>query len=268
MSEPRRLLDGPLDLAEATFLRSAADDVPPPTSRQAVALRLGLTPSPPPAAPPPVPALGGGAGLKVVAAAALGAVLALGASLALHGRRASTPVKANAAVGSPTATPAIPAAVPLPGPAPSAAPQDRGAPGVDLPAAEPPGPSPRLHRAAASTTAPPAASTPPAASPPASPAASASLAAEIASLDEVRRALAEPDPVRALRLLDDHAVAFPLGRLVPEAHALRVEALVAAGERDRAEVLARELIAAQPDSPAAARVKRLLGRPLGRPLER
>jgi hypothetical protein len=85
-----------------------------------------------------------------------------------------------------------------------------------------------------------------------------SLSAELAAIDEARAALRAGDPTRALSLLDDFDRRFPHATLAPEAHVARIEALVAKGERVRARRLAARFFDAHRESPARARVQRLV----------
>jgi hypothetical protein len=94
---------------------------------------------------------------------------------------------------------------------------------------------------------------------PSSPARPSTLAAEIASLDGAKQALAHADPAEALRQLDAYRSAFPSGRLAAEAMALRVEALVRAGRRDDARVELARLRAASPDSPLLENLTSVVG---------
>jgi hypothetical protein len=84
------------------------------------------------------------------------------------------------------------------------------------------------------------------------------LGDEIASLDRAREALAHGDASRALALVDEYAKEFPGGVLGQEATVVRIEALLARGDRKAADGLARRLLAAHPASPHAARVRALL----------
>ncbi|AKU95874.1 hypothetical protein AKJ09_02538 [Labilithrix luteola] len=90
------------------------------------------------------------------------------------------------------------------------------------------------------------------------------LAAELAGLDRAKRTLEAGDAAAAVRLLDAHRVRFREGRLVPEAMALRVQALIAAGQRDKAEKLGAEFLKSYPTSPLAARVRTMLATENGR----
>jgi TolA-binding protein len=84
------------------------------------------------------------------------------------------------------------------------------------------------------------------------------LAAEIVALDQARSALRNRQPARALVALDDYARRFPGGVLAPEAGVLRIEALLADGNRTEAQRFGRQFLAAHPASPLAARVRALL----------
>ena len=99
--------------------------------------------------------------------------------------------------------------------------------------------------------APPASSTPIGLPP-------ARLAEETAALDSARTALRSGSTVDALRALDAHARDYPGGALQPEASALRVEALLATGDRAGAETVARALLATYPATPSARRVRAML----------
>ncbi|OJY30236.1 MAG: hypothetical protein BGO98_26210 [Myxococcales bacterium 68-20] len=83
------------------------------------------------------------------------------------------------------------------------------------------------------------------------------LAAELASLDETKRTLAAGDTTGALRMLDAHDARFRRGRLVPESTALRVEALLAAGQTTATLALASRFLEDYPTSPVAKRIRAL-----------
>ena len=84
------------------------------------------------------------------------------------------------------------------------------------------------------------------------------LVAEITALDAARTALRAGNAAEALRDLDDYRRDFRHGRLVQEALVLRVEALVASGDKQSAEAIARRFLAKWPASPYAARVASLV----------
>lgn len=158
--------------------------------------------------------------------------------------------------------------------------------GAAVYASEPRSPAPRLDRVAAPPIAPPpeaiaqpVAPSPDvpaiaAAEPEGSPAKAApqrssgapeaprppgdSLATELAELERGRRALASGDPTAALAALDDHARGP--GVLGQEATVLRVEALLAKGDRVEAARLGRRFLADHGASPSAARVRALVTR--------
>ena len=77
-------------------------------------------------------------------------------------------------------------------------------------------------------------------------------------LEEAQRALAAGDPARALRVCDRYQAAFAAGKLAPEETILRVRALLARGDRQRAVSLAQAFVSAHPDSPYAARIRAIV----------
>ena len=81
----------------------------------------------------------------------------------------------------------------------------------------------------------------------------------MAALGEARHALASGDAAASLRLLDGYDRRFAQPILTVEATVLRVEALIALGRIDEARGIARGMLAAQPDSPYAQRVRSLIG---------
>lgn len=89
-------------------------------------------------------------------------------------------------------------------------------------------------------------------------AATSAATGEVASLDEARTALDQADPDRALSILQEYARRFPRGALAPEAAVLRIEALVAAGDRPAATRAAQSFLRANPSSPYAQRIESLL----------
>ncbi len=86
------------------------------------------------------------------------------------------------------------------------------------------------------------------------PTAEADLAAELAVMRQARAALREQDPLRALRLLDEHAARFASGQMLEDRQALRVQALCDAGHGDRAREAARRFAREHAGSPHVARV--------------
>lgn len=83
------------------------------------------------------------------------------------------------------------------------------------------------------------------------------LAKEVALLDAARAALSN-DPQSTLSILEQHRRDFPKGALRVEADLVRIEALLRAGDRRRAEQIASRLIKTDPTGPVAARARRLL----------
>jgi hypothetical protein len=74
------------------------------------------------------------------------------------------------------------------------------------------------------------------------------LAAESALLENARSALTQSESARALKTLADHERRFPRGKLVEEREALRVQALVLAGDADEARIWARRFHERFPNS--------------------
>jgi hypothetical protein len=85
-----------------------------------------------------------------------------------------------------------------------------------------------------------------------------SLTEEVAELDRARAALDANDPSRALTLADEYESRHPRGAFIQEAEVLRVQALLAKGDRAGAERAGNKFLAAYPKSPHAARVRALL----------
>jgi hypothetical protein len=95
----------------------------------------------------------------------------------------------------------------------------------------------------------------------------ASLRRELALLDAARTSLAAGRAMNALAELDTYDRVFPNGSLADEARVLRIETLARAGLREAAAREAERLLARDPDSPHAARVRSVLARssPAGEP---
>jgi hypothetical protein len=89
--------------------------------------------------------------------------------------------------------------------------------------------------------------------------AASTVPAELALLEQARSALVAGDPALSVSVLDSYTTRFPRGSMAPEAAMLRVEALLKAGDRSDATRAADALLAGDPDSPYAARVRSLLG---------
>jgi len=89
-------------------------------------------------------------------------------------------------------------------------------------------------------------------------AAAGRLSREVAALERAHQALAAQDPSSALHLLDRYRAEFPSGALGSEATVLRVQALLASGNRAAAQTLADAYSSAHPDSPYARRIQAIL----------
>jgi hypothetical protein len=87
--------------------------------------------------------------------------------------------------------------------------------------------------------------------------AGSTLAAEVAMLDAAREAAATGDPDTTLRLVDRYRYEFPEGELTADAEVVAIEALAAKGERDEVARRVARFLAAHPNDPHAAEVKRL-----------
>jgi len=138
-----------------------------------------------------------------------------------------------------------------------AAPSARPAPATLPPAVEA-APAPSESAARPTTTgAAPATARPPAAKRAVS---QPDIRHEIAALDAARTALRAGKAQQALVTLDRYDATYAKsGALRVEATALRIEALVRAGDRSKAAKLASEFQASHPRSPYAARIRALLG---------
>ena len=87
--------------------------------------------------------------------------------------------------------------------------------------------------------------------------ASGALHAEISVLDRARQALETDAPEQAYRLLDQHRRRFAQGTLIPEAEALRIEALVRLGDSERAQRMTQRFLIDYPAHPLCERVSAL-----------
>jgi hypothetical protein len=92
------------------------------------------------------------------------------------------------------------------------------------------------------------------------PSGDSALMAEIHLLDRARAALAGGEPRRALGVLDHYDQVHAQGRFRPEAVALRIQALVAAGDELSARSLGQRFLADYPTNPLAERVAKLIRR--------
>ncbi|HEY2512417.1 MAG TPA: outer membrane protein assembly factor BamD [Polyangiaceae bacterium] len=154
-------------------------------------------------------------------------------------------------------------------PAPPAPRAEPVPPATEHPPAETSTSRPPTARAGAPLTSEPPSPQPPAPSSagadrsspgPATAAGATDLPGEIASLDRVRRALAQSDSSAALRELQAYDRTFPAGLLADEATVLRVDALEQAKDPAAATAVARRFLAVNPRSPHAAYLRRVLER--------
>jgi hypothetical protein len=88
-----------------------------------------------------------------------------------------------------------------------------------------------------------------------------SLNRELAKVDSARGALQRGESTTALRLLDQYNAEFPKGALRTEAHVLRIEALIASGDRATAVRLGKSFLARSPNGTYARRVRALTQQP-------
>lgn len=144
--------------------------------------------------------------------------------------------------------PAAPASAPRP-------PAEAGRAASGAPAT--PADAPRIDRDPSGKQASAAISSATAAAPPTTSA--PGLAEEVVALKAAREALAKGQAARCLDAVNAYFAAFPAGHLSAEARYLRVEATLASGRADEAKVLARSMLAANPRSPYAARLRTIAG---------
>lgn len=81
---------------------------------------------------------------------------------------------------------------------------------------------------------------------------------ELALMESARTALSKNDAEVCIRALDRYDRRFPHGMFAEEAPVMRLEALVAKGDRDRARALGESILAKNPDGPHASRIRSLL----------
>jgi hypothetical protein len=243
MDEHERLLGETNDGLERALLEAGREDRASPEARRRTLAALGLA-EPGPGVAVQAKSRWSAAWVKVAGLAAF----ALGAAAIALG------VGRTAIVGAPHPPP--PSAREEPTPAPTAS-VTEAAP-LAPPTAPPPPPPPSGPHARPGSGVPIARV--PSTTPQPSGPSGGTLAEEIATIDRARRALYDHDVHEALRALDEHDRRFPRGPLGPEASVLRVEALLAAGDRPAAEALGARLLAESPSGPLADRVRALLRR--------
>lgn len=239
MTDPERLLDDGASELELALLRAGDADGPSPKARQAALAALGLSGAVLSAAPPAVAA--GGTALSSGARLLAAKWWAVGAFVAASGAAGLGYVSLQSS----------PAAAPLE----SSAPRRLQAPIESLPAPAPP---------TGDTAAPPGPTVPTTRERPLSPprgsssAGSTGIQEQIALIDRARGAVAARQPAAAMAALDEYQRRFPRGVLGQEATLLRIETLLARGDRAGAARLGRQFLERYPRSPMAARVKTLI----------
>ncbi len=233
MSDPRRLTEE-VDGLEGSLLRAAKAYRPSERSKQATLVVVGAAAVAATASTATTATriaawkLGG---LGVLVLVALGGVV-----YGVSGSRTAPLAKTNSvAVAEPAASVPV---VPAPAvPAPAVAIEEPIASASVLPATSAP--------ASLALAAP-------------KPSVALSLSDEIKILDRARAALGS-DPKGALAALDEHRRLFPKPNLGLEATVIRIDALVQAGQRAAAKVLAKDFLVRHPTSPQAARIRKLVG---------
>jgi TolA-binding protein len=253
MSDPIRLLSGETSDFEKELLRSWNAEQPTDAARERALAIMGAGAVGGAAAA--VAKVGGSIAPKAVVAggAALAKWLAIGAIAVVTASAAVAYVRHVRSVSPSMSTGAAHDAASARSPAVSA----------PVPAET----NPRANEPAATTAAtppePPARSAAPPRRGAGADKSSPALGEQVSALDRARRELSEGDPTAALRELDEDEARFPRGALAEEAEVLRVESLLAAGDRAAAARAGARFLAAHPASPHSARVHVLLGQAPG-----
>jgi len=247
--DPKRLIEIGSEL-EVERLRAGRSDAMPKGSEQAILAALGLPVVPPLPSSPPEPFIealpttaansvardGATAlGAKLLSAKGVMAVLGLGVAGVLS---AGAAWLGSADDGAPRAPSPQVLALSEHAAAPQA--ESEEPPRVEaVPVPPPSEPAPHARKALAPKP--------------------DSLPLELEAIEGARAALTRGDASRALKLLDQYAARFPKPRLGAEATLLRIEALVARGDRATATRLGKAFLEREPRSPYARRVRSLIG---------
>ena len=88
---------------------------------------------------------------------------------------------------------------------------------------------------------------------------SSTLDDEVSMIDQARRAIANGDATAAIQVVGSYDARYPGGALAQESTEIRIEALLAQGNRVAAEHLASKFFASHPSSPYVHRIRALLG---------
>ncbi len=163
----------------------------------------------------------------------------------------------SASVIVPDSTPSIAITSSVAKPAPSVPPSLAPSASPTAVASQPPVKQ-RLRRRAAKPSGELAKASPSPAKAPPSPAKapSSTLAQELKRLRAARQALLRGQSAQALRLVRDFEARFPGGTLLPEAIAIRIDALCGLGEKSRASSEASKFVKRWSSSPIAERIVR------------
>jgi hypothetical protein len=271
MSDPRRILEDDPGEAQRRLLRSACLDTPPAGAKGRTLAAMGLAAAATAAATSSAAASTTGAtgvslAIKWLAICALGGTVILVAATQLSPLLSpKQPAPVASAASAPTMNEPIP---PMPALAPSrpALPADLAVSSNAKVVTAPPNRVTSIPKAPSSPPATvssvaepePTASGAPAQVTPATEV-PPGLAAEVLALREARRALGSGQPSTTLRLLDAYEARFAHPTLLPEATVMRIEALLALGRTGEAHTIADKLLADQPNSAYAQRVRSLLG---------
>jgi len=241
VSEMERLLDSGADDFELRILAAGRHDRPSAVSRRRIVTGLGV---------------GGALGATLIASAmnAGGWFGSVSRALLLRSAMAAT-VGAAAVIGYVQLSPQAPEPREVPAvvaPRAAAAPKPAARPVAPVaPAAAPEEPASERPVAVASNAqkAPRVAEAPQ----------KRGLSEELGSLDRARQALVSGDAGRSLRLLEEYHRRFSRPKLGTEAAVLRIEALVANGQRARAGELGAQFLARHGKGPYERRVRSLIG---------
>lgn len=244
MSDPERLLDGPLPPEVESLLRSAESDDPREVEDKRDRLLAAAATSAPWASSRPRTA--SGSAFRSAGRIGLAAAVIAGASLGIGMLwSSSTPTTSsvpNTGLTAPTSPDHAPRAL-----ASSSTESATAAPVAvpslhveDLPsAAAPPSARPSTASAANVRGEPPA----------------PSVEDELATIDAARGALAARRPQETLARVQRYRVVFPAPHFVAEADALEVQALAALGHSEEARAKAEQFFRAHPGSPYTQRVR-------------
>lgn len=239
MRDPQPLLDDGATELELELLRAGDADRPSAKARQAALAALGLSgaaltaSSSAAAATVGGTALSSGARFLAVKWWAIGALVTAGGVGVGYATLASSPAGAPSAAVVPrfSQVPVVAPAASLPAPEVSVPPS----PVVTSPR-ERPASQPRSSSSASSL----------------------GIQEQITLVDRARAAVAAQQPASALAALDEYQRRFPGGVLTQEATLLRIDALLARGDKASAVRLGRQFLERYPRSPMAARVKTLI----------